>query len=222
MPKPVVALIGSEYEENLSLRYLASAVEAQGFTAALVAFNEPADRDSVMATVLAKEPLAVGISVPFQHRALGAAAPSPPACASSAMAATSAWAAISRPSSRSSILRDLPAIDSVVRHEGEETLSRALRRLRDGRALAAIQGLVVREGSRTHIGPARLLPHLDELPFPDRRGKPHDVLGVSRPPPSWAAVAATPTAPSAASSRMRRTRRARATACARPRTSSGR
>lgn len=39
MPQ-AVALVGAEYEENLSLRYLAAAVEQAGGRAELVAFDD--------------------------------------------------------------------------------------------------------------------------------------------------------------------------------------
>src|SRR3989442_15666958 len=65
----VVALVGAEFEENLSLRYLAAAVEEAGLHAELVAFNDDARRHEVADRVLALDPLVVGISLPFQLRA---------------------------------------------------------------------------------------------------------------------------------------------------------
>jgi methylmalonyl-CoA mutase cobalamin-binding subunit len=176
-----VALIGSEYEENLSLRYLASALEARGTRAALIAFNETSQRDDVIRAVLELEPLAVGISVPFQHRAadllqlatsLRERGYRGHICAGGHFA-TFEYA---------SILRDVPAVDSIARHEGEETLVELSARLEQGRPPAGVPGLVVREAGRLSIGEARPLPRLDALPFPDRRGRPHDVLGVRAAP----------------------------------------
>src|SRR5687768_2378912 len=63
-----VVLIGTEYEENLSLRYLASAAGVAGYQAEIVAYDDEVGTDVVRA-VLEHEPLVVGISVPFQHRA---------------------------------------------------------------------------------------------------------------------------------------------------------
>lgn len=37
---PRVALIGSEFEENLSLRYLAAAAAQEGFESVLIPFND--------------------------------------------------------------------------------------------------------------------------------------------------------------------------------------
>src|SRR4029079_15273589 len=63
------AVVCFEYEENLSLRYLASAVQENGFRAELVLCNDHSTRDDWVRAVLEKTPILVGISVPFQHRA---------------------------------------------------------------------------------------------------------------------------------------------------------
>jgi hypothetical protein len=81
-----------------------------------------------------------------------------------------------------SILRDVPAIDSVVRHEGEQTFVELYARLREGASLEGLPGLVRRTAGQVQAGEARPLPPLDTLPFPDRRGEPHDVLGVRSAP----------------------------------------
>ena len=54
--------------------------------------------------------------------------------------------------------------------------------MRDGRGPGALPGLVVRGAFGLLAGPERLLPPLDTLPLPDRRGAPHDVLGVPTAP----------------------------------------
>ena len=42
MPRPIV-LVGAEFEENLSLRYLAAAVAQDGLETVLLPFNRAAD-----------------------------------------------------------------------------------------------------------------------------------------------------------------------------------
>src|SRR4051812_27904800 len=82
MEPSLVALVGSEYEENLSLRYLASSIEAEGFRARIVpanrldpAFAAEADGGAFGALVedildgAERRPIVVGISVPFQLHA---------------------------------------------------------------------------------------------------------------------------------------------------------
>ncbi len=68
--KPTVALVGAEFEENLSIRYLASSIERDGFEAVIIPFNDSAAAREIARRVSLLNPLVVGISVPFQMRAL--------------------------------------------------------------------------------------------------------------------------------------------------------
>jgi radical SAM family protein len=131
--------------------------------------------------VLARDPLLVGISVPFQLRApellrvasaLRAQGYRGHLCAGGHFATFE----------HAGILRDTPALDSIVRHEGEQTLLELCERLYEGRPLAGTPGLVLRDGGALAVGPARPLPSLDALAFPDRRGAAQDVLGVRAAP----------------------------------------
>ena len=180
MPQ-VVALVGAEYEENLSLRYLAAAIEAGGFRAELVPFNDDARRSEVADRVLALDPLVVGVSVPFQLRARQMLALATDLrtrgyrghiCVGGHFA-TFEYA---------NLLREFPAVDSVVRHEGEETFRELCEKVRDGHPPGPLPGLVRRGPLGLMSGPERLLPRLDDLPLPVRRGDPHDVLGVPTAP----------------------------------------
>ncbi len=174
---PAVVLVGAEHDENLSLRYLAAAVERAGFRAELIAFDEPERAGDVVARVATLDPLIVGISVPFQssaREALGLASALRAAGVRGHITIGGHFATFEY----ENILRDFPAIDSVVRHEGERTLAELCGRVWDGVSPAGIAGTVVREDGRIVDGGKRRLPRLDELPFPDRRGHPHRVLGV--------------------------------------------
>jgi radical SAM superfamily enzyme YgiQ (UPF0313 family) len=178
---PVVALVGAEYEENLSLRYLAAAVEQAGFRAELVPFGDDARGTEIAERVLAKGPLVVGVSLPFQLRArqlLGVATDLRALGYGGHVCVGGHFATFEF----ANLLRDFPAIDSVVRHEGEDTFRELCVMVRDGQTPGPVPGLVVRGPSGPVAGPARLLPGLDDLPFPDRRGEPHDVLGVPTAP----------------------------------------
>jgi radical SAM superfamily enzyme YgiQ (UPF0313 family) len=217
---PVVALVGAEFEENLSLRYLAATVERAGFRAEIVPFNDDARRPEVAARVLALEPLVVGLSVPFQVRArqllavaqdLRAGGYAGHVCIGGHFA-TFEYA---------NLLRDYPAIDSVVRHEGEDVFRELCESLRDGRPPGPLAGLALRGPSGPVLGPDRLLPPLDQLAHPDLAAS-RTTSWACRRRPSWAAAAAMRTARSAASSRTPRTRRGRATGAARWPTSSRR
>jgi radical SAM superfamily enzyme YgiQ (UPF0313 family) len=178
---PIVALVGAEYEENLSLRYLAAALEPAGFRAEIVPFGDETSSGAIADRVLALHPLVVGVSLPFQLRARPLLAVATElrtrgyrghVCVGGHFA-TFEYA---------NLLRDFPAIDSVVRHEGEDTFRELCVVVREGGTPGPRPGLVVRGPEGPLVGPARLLPSLDELPFPDRRGDPHDVLGVPTAP----------------------------------------
>ena len=178
---PVVALVGAEYEENLSLRYLAASVERAGFRAELVPFNDDAHGAEVAARVRALDPVVVGVSVPFQLRArqlLGVAADLRALGYAGHVCVGGHFATFEY----ANLLRDFPALDSIVRHEGEDTFREVCEAVRDGRAPGPLPGLVVRGPDGPQVGPDRLLPRLDDLAPPDRRGRPHDVLGVPTAP----------------------------------------
>ncbi|MBI3180531.1 MAG: B12-binding domain-containing radical SAM protein [Myxococcales bacterium] len=175
--RPLVALVGAEFEENLSLRYLAAALEADGFEAVLVPFNGPDQRRIAADAVIASAPLAVGISMPFQHRAkelLGLAGELRERGYRGHVCAGGHFATFEY----EAILRDFPAVDSVARHEGEDTLRELCAVLREGKEVPALPGLVVRFVDGVSVGPRRALGELDRLPMPVRRTTPLDILGV--------------------------------------------
>ena len=181
MPPPVVALVGAEYEENLSLRYLAAAVERAGFRAEVVPFNDDARRAEVAQRVLGLDPLVVGVSLPFQVRArqlLAVATDLRELGYRGHVCVGGHFATFEH----ANLLREFRALDSVVRHEGEDTFRELCVSVRDGRPPGPLPGLVVRGPEGPLVGPDRSLPRLDDLAWPDRRGAPHDVLGVPTAP----------------------------------------
>jgi anaerobic magnesium-protoporphyrin IX monomethyl ester cyclase len=60
-----VLLVGFQDQDNLGLRYLLSALVAQGFTAKIVSYN--ADPEQLVSQVLAEKPHIVGFSLIFQY-----------------------------------------------------------------------------------------------------------------------------------------------------------
>jgi radical SAM superfamily enzyme YgiQ (UPF0313 family) len=178
---PTVALIGAEFEENLSIRYLASSLEANGFRAELQPYNTNDQIEDIAADIIARQPAVVGISVPFQQRAvelLGIATVLRERGYKGHVCAGGHFATFEY----QNILRDVHAIDSIVRHEGERPFVEICKMVREGREVTAVPGVVVRnkngDGASVDCGEAHPLPDLDELPLPDRRGAPHEVLGI--------------------------------------------
>lgn len=179
--KPTVALVGAEFEENLSIRYLASSIEREGFEAVIIPFNDSAAAREIARRVSLLDPLVVGISVPFQMRArelLGIADLVKQSGVSPHVTAGGHFATFEY----DNILRDFSGLDSVVRHEGERTFAELCVRVRDGESLDGLPGAVVRIGHNIVDGGKRPLPPLDDLPFPDRRGRAHRIFGVPTSP----------------------------------------
>ena len=176
--RPVVALVGAELEENLSLRYLAGSLEAAGFQAVIVALREEGEYERLVQEVLASRAILVGISVPFQLRAgelLGTATALRARGYTGHITCGGHFATFEF----TNLLNRFGAIDSVVRHEGEATLVALANLVRDESPVPAMPGLVLREQGTVVVGDKRPLPPLDSLPFPVRDGAPHDILGVA-------------------------------------------
>ena len=58
-------LIGPDQQDNLALRYLASAAEIHGHRISLARYNDRRDLEPCVAGVLGDAPQMVGISMPF-------------------------------------------------------------------------------------------------------------------------------------------------------------
>ncbi len=177
-----VLLVGAELEENLALRYLASALEAAGHTPHFATFNGPGDTGDVLDAVARTRPALVGMSMTFQFRAreFGALA--------SALREHGYGGHVTGGGhfptfAYRECLEAFPAIDSIVRHEGEVTIVELCRAVeRGGRLadLAGIRGLAYRadDGAVVASEPRPLIEDLDALPFPKRTGQPQLHLGV--------------------------------------------
>jgi len=77
------------------------------------------------------------------------------------------------------LLRDVPGLDTIVRHDGEQTLVEVLDHLGRGQEPKGIAGLVWREGAEVVTGPWRApVERLDELPWPGRSPEPYVVGGI--------------------------------------------
>jgi methylmalonyl-CoA mutase cobalamin-binding subunit len=168
-------LIGAEYEENLAVRYLAAALQAAGHAVTIVPFSRAADLDAAVDECLRAGPDLVGLSMAFQHRArefldLAAALRrrgyAGHVCAGGHVP-TAAWR---------ELLAQSPAVDTVVRHDGEVTLVELAAALGEPARWRDIPGVCTRDDDgRPVAAPARRqLDDLDRLPFPSR-DRPHAI-----------------------------------------------
>ncbi|MDA8412852.1 MAG: radical SAM protein [Desulfobacteraceae bacterium] len=169
-----VALIGAELEENLGLRYMASALEQAGHTAVIFPFNDAGDIQAVVSQVLIFGPEIAGLSMVFTGRArefCHMATALRQAGFSGHITAGGHFAALNC----IQLMTDFPEFDSVALGEGEELICELAAGLANLPELAGFcrWGL----DGRPSINPARGNPqNLDLLPFP-RRTDFHEYYG---------------------------------------------
>ena len=164
-----LALVGAEWEENLSLRYLAGAAAAAGHEPTVLAFDDASQVQAVAARLVLGAYPFVGLSLAFQHRArefgdlartlrdLGYRGH---ICLGGHVA-TPAWR---------EVLEDLPEVDSIIRHDGEITLVELLAVLDRPEAWGEVPGVCCRdpEGQPLRAEDRRQVDDLDTLPYPLR------------------------------------------------------
>ncbi len=171
-------LVGPIQQENLALGYLASYARSKGHEVEVVAYAYREDLQATVDAVLLHKPDLVGLGIAFQnniddyvlllkalrdqgyrgHLTCGG------------HVGTFCW---------EELLRELPGLDSVVRHDGEETLCEMLDSLGRSESPANMPGLVWREGDGVVKGPVRAPANdLDAYPPPSRSGVPYVVGGL--------------------------------------------
>ena len=172
-----VLLAGPDFEENLSIRYLASSLQANGHEPLLAVFNSGDDVAAV--TEQAGEAEIVGLSICFQSRAqefLILARRIKQQYPGKLIVAGGHYASCAA----GDLLDHHPELDIIVIHEGEQALAEivaAAANLKDG--LPNITGIAYREDDHVRFTPKRrTLDDLDTLPFPERNGRIHTIAGV--------------------------------------------
>jgi len=172
-----VLLAGPDFEENLSIRYLASSLEAKQHEASLAVFNSANDVEAV--AELAGEAEIVGLSVCFQSRAqefLTLARRIKQLYPEKLIVAGGHYASCAA----EPLLEHHPELDIISIHESEQTLLEivaAATNLKE--ELPKITGIAYREDGQVRFTPKRrTLDDLDTLPFPVRHGRIHTIAGV--------------------------------------------
>jgi radical SAM superfamily enzyme YgiQ (UPF0313 family) len=174
-----VLLVGAELEENLALRYLAAALRDAGHTYAFAAFDRPSSEDEVVAVARRERPSVIGLSMTFQFRAqeFGALAAR---LRREGLGAHITVGGHFPTFAHREVLATFPAIDSVVRHEGEVTLVELCDALAKRRSLAGIRGITFRadDGALVENETRPLIADLDGISHPVRFGDPQLHLGI--------------------------------------------
>jgi len=172
-----VLLAGPDFEENLSIRYLASSLQAKRHEAALAVFNSADDVEAVAEQAGKAE--IVGLSVCFQSRAqefLTLARRIKQLHPEKLIVAGGHYASCAA----QDLLEHHPELDIIVIHEGEQTLLEIVAATANlNEDLPKITGIAYREDDQVRFTPKRrTLDDLDTLPFPERHGRIHTIAGV--------------------------------------------
>jgi anaerobic magnesium-protoporphyrin IX monomethyl ester cyclase len=170
-----VMLIGFQNQGNLGLGYLSSVLRQYGYSVHTIDIEQ--EPEKILQIALELKPVLIGFSLIFQffidryallvyllrangidcHFTMGGHFPS---------------------LSYQQTLELVPALDSVVRFEGESTLVELVDALSVGHDWRHIHGLAYRTGEQVIATPARaLVEDLDQLPYPERNYEPGEVLG---------------------------------------------
>lgn len=164
--RPVV-LVGFIRQGNLGIGYLSAVLRGQGYTVLLVDVeDDPADQ---VRRIVDARPLLVGFSLIFQFY-LPRFQQLMDALRDAGVTAHFTMGGHFASLSPHRALQLLPALDSVVRFEGEGTLLALADRLGAGAAWQSEQGISWRGADGQVVdNPLRHLAHdLDDLPWPDR------------------------------------------------------
>ncbi|MFH1465007.1 MAG: cobalamin-dependent protein [Pseudomonadota bacterium] len=170
-----VLLVGPDLEENLSLAYLAAALQRAGHRAEQVPFEHAGQLPEVLRRAAGAD--LVGLSMAFQARAreflrLARAlrrAGGPPVVAGGHYASCAA----------EELLAHHPEIDAVVLHEGEQSLVELADQGADPPAWTAVPGLVLRTPAGPRVTAVRPIePDLTAFPRPLRAGPVRLLAGV--------------------------------------------
>lgn len=172
-------LLGPVQQENLALQYLAAAARRAGHEVHVIAYSYRSDLDAAVSDTLALEPDLVGLGIAFQNniedyielmrvlRARGYAGH----LTCGGHVPTFCYG---------ELLSDAPELDSVVRHDGEQTLVEMLDRLGTNAGVTDIDGLVWRgaEGEACMGALRKAQGDLDAIPWPQRSEQSYSVGGL--------------------------------------------
>jgi radical SAM superfamily enzyme YgiQ (UPF0313 family) len=170
-----VVLVGAEFEENLAVRYLRGALEAEGHEVTTVVFNEPGETERAAREIVAAGAPLAGFSMVFTYRAREFARLAERARQlgyTGHIVAGGHFAAMHA----EQLLNDVRAFDSVALGEGEPILCELVGALPEP---SSVLGLVWRRGEElVKNADAIKPPDLDVLPIPPRKNPFDDYLGI--------------------------------------------
>lgn len=171
-----VVLVGYQDQGNLGMGYLASCLQAHGYSVELCEVRDGPDR--VAEVVRDTQPLVVGFSLIFQFflpQFRSVAAHLRRAGITAHFTMGGHYASLCTEDA----LAQFPELDSIVRYEGELTLIDLVGRLRAGDEWRDTPGIAYLEDGLPRESETRaLVQDLDSLPFPYRPFPPERILGL--------------------------------------------
>lgn len=173
-PRTVI-LIGFQRQANLGIGYLASTLRQHGYAVEVIDYER--DPAEILARAKELDPILIGFSLIFQFyiRKFGALIRT---LRDHGVDCHFTMGGHYPTLSYRQTLATVPELDSVVRFEGELTLLELVRALHAKADWRSIDGLCyVRDGEVVATTPRKLMPDLDQLPYPDRDFPPNLVLG---------------------------------------------
>ncbi len=167
-------LVGADFEENLGLGILAAVLEEAGHDASIVPFNVAEDAGPIVRRVIAEQPELVGLSIQFQHRAhefLGLARALLSAGYRGHVTAGAQFPTLAF----REVLEGEHGVDSVVLHDGDDTIVDLARAIERGTPVSEVDGLALRgnDGLAFRTAERRMPDDLDRIPFA-KRYRPHN------------------------------------------------
>jgi anaerobic magnesium-protoporphyrin IX monomethyl ester cyclase len=171
-----IALVGAECEENLALRYIRGALERAGHFVLQITFNSEDEIERAARELAESKTKLAGFSMVFTYRArefADLAARARQMGYIGHITAGGHFVAFNA----DSVLRDVPALDSIVVGEGEDPMCELADHLA---APEAVRGLVRRNsvGEIVHNEAAAKPSELDTLACPIRKQPPDAFLGL--------------------------------------------
>ncbi|MCK5268582.1 MAG: cobalamin-dependent protein [Spirochaetes bacterium] len=171
---PSMVLSGPDCGESLGLGYLASVLRAEGYRVNIL--DSRLERLDVMQTVellLAYNPKALGVNLNFQYLA-ASTAELLSALRSRDFPAHITLGGLYASVAYEEIMEQIPAVDTIVRFEGEHTYSELVKFINNPQKWPEIQGLVYRDtDGGVIVNPLRpLIKDIDSIPDPARDALP--------------------------------------------------
>jgi len=171
-----IALVGPEFEENLGLRYLHAALGAAGHTARILDFRDSTQAEAVAREIARWPADVVGLSMTFARRGREFADLATRLREVGFVGHLTCGGHFATLHAEA-LLRDVPALDSVVLGEGEEALVELLAHLEDPSGVA---GLCYRraDGAVARTAPRPVPDSLEGRAWPTREKKLDAILGL--------------------------------------------